>query len=107
VSKLTRWTVGYAAGREIVEAADQHAAWNTLRNRPLEDFGLIVTALREGDDEGERIAVHTTALLLTWGRDDEARFLLDALAAAGVDDAPADYAYAQAHGRPELVGPVP
>ena len=96
---MDNWIVGTARGKETIRALDQHAAWNTLRTRPIEDFGIIVTALREGDPEDEQVAVHTTALLLTWGRDEEARWLLDALTAAGLDDTTHDLTYAFAHGR--------
>jgi len=96
---MTLWNIQLGAGERTIEAVDQHAAWNTLRNEPLESFGLIVTAKREGQSEDERIGVHTAALLLTWGRDEEARWLLDALAAAGVESRDTDLAYAFEHGR--------
>lgn len=68
----TAWVIGIKAGKEQVEAADQWEAWDTLRDRPMTDFGLIATALPEGADEGERIGVHTSALMRRWGRIGEA-----------------------------------
>lgn len=41
---LIRWHLKSFAINEVVEADDQWEAWDTLSERPLEDFGLIVMA---------------------------------------------------------------
>ena len=54
----------------VVEAPDQWVAWDTLRDRPAADFGLLVTA--EANEDGEPIAVRTEILMTRWGRDADA-----------------------------------
>lgn len=68
------WTLRTGSIREDAVEADQWAAWNTLRNRAAEDFGLIAVAIPNGDEE-RMIPVQTAALMRTWGRtEDAARF---------------------------------
>lgn len=55
---------------EIVQADDQWEAWDTLRDRPILDFGLIATA--EPDESGDPILVKTADLMRRWDRDDDA-----------------------------------
>ena len=55
---------------EVVLAEDQYAAWDTLRERPAVDFGLIVTA--EPDETADSIPVHTSALMTWWERHEDA-----------------------------------
>lgn len=82
----------------IVRAADQFEAWDTLRDRPLSHFGLVVTA--EPDESGDPIPVHTSALLFSWGRDHEARMLIDAAVSVGLPDTTeADLEYAKERNR--------
>ena len=93
-----RWHITSKGINEYVVAPDQWAAWNTLRNRPVEDFGLIVSA--EPDDNDEAIPVHTATLMFAWNRDDDAAL---AIAVAIANDLPdttvANLAVAEQHGR--------
>lgn len=69
---------------ELVRAADQHEAYDTLRHRPLKEFGLIVTA--EPDESGDPIAIRTSALMFSWGRDQDAEDCIRAARFAGLAD---------------------
>ena len=89
------WHLRSAGINEIVRAVDQFTAWNTLRQRPTEDFGLIVTA--EPDENDDRIPVHTSALMTWWGRDEEAQLARDFAISKGLPDtAESDAAFAEA-----------
>lgn len=68
--KTHRWMLRSRQIAEVVVAEDQWGAWNTLRNRPVEDFGLLVTA--EPDENDDPIPVHTATLMRKWGRTAEA-----------------------------------
>lgn len=74
---MTNWLVKTKDIREVVEAADQFAAWDTLAKRPMRDFGLVVTAERNGD--GDPIGIQTAMLMRRWRRHTAAR-LFDQLA---------------------------
>lgn len=94
-----KWRLTSRQIDEAVVAEDQHAAWNTLRNRPVEDFGLIVTATPSNNDD-DAIPVRTAALMLTWGRDSDALDFIEAAVAQGLPDTrDGDMRYAVAHGR--------
>lgn len=89
------WHLRSRAIDELVQAADQFAAWDTLRDRPLEDFGLIVTA--ERDEDADPIGVHTSGLMFWWGRDDDAKRLIALAIENGLPDTTAaDRAFAEA-----------
>lgn len=71
-SSATRlWILRSANIREVVRAVDQWEAWDTLRARPVSDFGLIVIA-EPDEDEDESILVHSETLFRRWGREDDA-----------------------------------
>ena len=70
---------------EIVAAEDQFAAWNTLRHRPVEDFGLIVTANSTGNDD-DTIGQHTSRLMLGWGRTEDAFAFAELARSMGLPD---------------------
>ena len=70
---MQEWRIHSRAIDEVVVAVDQWAAWNTLRNHPAEDFGLIVVAAPDGNED-RAIPVHTATLMRKWDR------LADALA---------------------------
>ncbi len=75
---MPRYRIWSRAIDEWIEAEDQFAAWDTIRDRPAEDFGLIVTA--EPDESADPIPVRTSALMFWWGRDEDAeRFIALAL----------------------------
>lgn len=78
------WHLRSRAIDELVRAADQFEAWQTLRDRPLEDFGVIVTA--EPDETGDRIGVHTATLMFWWGRDEDASAVIATAIEAGLPD---------------------
>lgn len=63
---MKRWLVKSRDIMEIVPAADQWEAWDTLKDRPIEDFGLVVLA--EPDESGDPIPVQTVTLMERWGR---------------------------------------
>ena len=67
---MARWHLTSRRINEVVEAEDQWAAWNTLRNRPADDFGMLVQA--EANENGDPIPVKTTTLMTRWGRDEDA-----------------------------------
>lgn len=81
---VRRWLVKTGTIVQIVPAVTQWGAWNTLRSRPVEDFGLIVTA--EPDDSGDPIPVHTSQLMRDWGRFTDADLFDDAARAQGLID---------------------
>jgi hypothetical protein len=78
------WHLRSAAVDEFVRAPNQFAAWETLRDRPTADFGLVVTA--EADESADPIVVRTSALMFWWGRDDEAEAFVGAAVANGLPD---------------------
>lgn len=78
------WHVKSGLIDEFVRAADQHAAFDTLRDRPVEEFGLIVTA--EPDESADPIAIRTSALLFSWGREQDAEDCIRAARFAGLSD---------------------
>jgi hypothetical protein len=78
------WRVRSRAIDEIVVVADQFAAWDTLKGRPVEDFGLIVTA--EPNESADPIPIHTAALMFSWCRDADALRLIEVAVANGLGD---------------------
>ena len=79
---MTRWMLTSRRISEVVTAIDQWAAWNTLRTRPVEDFGLIVSA--EPNENGDPIPVHTATLMRQWGRESDAELFDDAARLQGL-----------------------
>jgi hypothetical protein len=87
VSTETRtrtWRLRSKGIDEVTRADDQFAAWETLRARPVEDFGLVVTA--EPDESGNPIPVRSSALMFAWGREEDARAAVAVAVAAGLPD---------------------
>jgi hypothetical protein len=68
----TRWQLRSREINEFVVAADQWEAWDTLRDRSIYDFGLVVSAEPHESGDHEVIPVHTATLMRRWGRDDDA-----------------------------------
>lgn len=64
--KKQQWLVRTKAVSVVVKAQDQWEAWDVLKERPLEDFGLICSA--EANEDGDPIPVQTATLMLRWGR---------------------------------------
>lgn len=81
---MARWVLRSRNIFEVVEAHDQFAAWNTLRIRPADDFGILVTA--EPDEDGDPIPVRTSQLMMSWGREDDGLAFVAAAIAAGLPD---------------------
>ena len=95
---MTNWTIRSRGFEVTISAPDQHAAWNTLRNRPESDFGLVVSAFPDGGEDN-LIAVHTSALMTAWRRNGGARrFRRHAIAMGLPDTAASDRRYATDHG---------
>lgn len=78
------WHIRSGSIDELVLADDQLAAWDTLRERPASDFGLIVTA--EPDESADPISVRTSALMFGWGRDEDAAAFITAAQLHGLGD---------------------
>ncbi|KKN84422.1 hypothetical protein LCGC14_0288840 [marine sediment metagenome] len=71
---------------EIVEASDQWQAFDSLQNRSVDDFGLIVEAQPVRETRAESFGVRTSLLFGRWGRTDEARKLIKAGVRCGLPD---------------------
>lgn len=69
--KQIRWIVSSSDMREVVFAADQFAAWDTLRDRPAEEFSLIAKA--ECNESADPFLIRTSLLMLRWGRREDSR----------------------------------
>lgn len=80
------WHVVTSGINEVLRAEDQFAAWDTFRDRPVEDFGLIVTA--EADESADPLAIQTSVLMTRWGRADDAVLFVEAAIAAGLTEGP-------------------
>lgn len=78
------WHIRSREINEVVNAADQFAAWDTLSDRPVEDFGLVVAAEREED--ADPVYVRTSALMFRWGRDADAEAFISVAVANGLPD---------------------
>jgi hypothetical protein len=90
------WSLHSGTIREVVRAPDQFAAWSVLRDRDAEEFGFLVAA--EPDENGDPLLVRTSALMLAWGRDDDARAFVEAAIEAGMPDTTAkDCQFAEKH----------
>lgn len=87
MNKQYKWFLRSRDIDEIVSAPDQFAAYETLRDRPGADFGLIVTAHRADltEDEGS-YACRTSLLMGQWGRIAEAKAFVKAGIAYGMGD---------------------
>jgi hypothetical protein len=92
------WRIRSGEIDELVRAPDQIAAWDTLRDRPLEAFGVVASA--EPDESADPIYVRTSALMFRWGRDNDARVIIRmAVDLVGLPDTTvADQEFARTHG---------
>jgi hypothetical protein len=74
MSKKIKWHLTSAEISTFVYAEDQFAAYDTIRDLPAEDFGMIVQA--EPDENMEPFPVRTSLLMFRWGREADAlRFI--------------------------------
>lgn len=80
-----RWRVGSGDISEWVFAPDQFAAFDTLRDRPAEDFGCIVTA-EPDENPDDMVPVRTSILMFRWFRDDAARRFIERMMEEGMPD---------------------
>lgn len=63
-----KWMLESREIDEVVEARDQWEAYDTLKDRPLGDFGLIVTAQPANETNEHAVGVRTAFLFGTrWG----------------------------------------
>jgi hypothetical protein len=69
---------------EYVRARDQFEAWDTLKDRPVEDFGIVTTA--ELNESSDPIPIRTAALLFSWCRDEDALRLIEVAMANDLPD---------------------
>lgn len=69
---------------EFIYAADQFEAYDTLKDRSAYDFGLIVEA--EPDENDDPILVRTSQLMFRWRRDDEAKLFVQRAIQEGMPD---------------------
>lgn len=67
---MPRWHLRSREINEVVQAADQWEAWDSLRDRSAVDFGLVVSA--EPDENGDPFPVKTATLMHRWGREEDA-----------------------------------
>lgn len=77
------WHLRSAAIDELVRADDQWEAWDTLRERPIEDFSLVVVA-EPNEDADASIPVQTAMLMRRWERDQDADLCDEAARRAGL-----------------------
>ncbi len=83
---MTRWTVETLKEIRNVEASDQWEAYDTLRDLPIERFGLIVVATPEGRSSADSIPIRTSMLMFRWGRRMDAHLFLARAMAEGLPD---------------------
>lgn len=81
---MPTWVLRSGRIHEVVSAPDQFSAFDVLRDRPVQDFGLIVTA--EPDEDADPVGVRTSALLLHWGREADAAMVIQAAIGQGLPD---------------------
>lgn len=82
-----KWFVSSKNIDEVVEAADRWEAFDTLRDRPAEDFGLIVEVQPVRETQEEAVAIRTSALFgKRWGRPEIAERFIAAAVAQGLGD---------------------
>lgn len=83
-----KWYVDTKNIHTIVVAADQFEAYDTLKENPATDFGLIVTAQRVDKTEDEGSYGCRTSLLMgkRWGRVEDAKLFVEAGIAQGMGD---------------------
>lgn len=65
------WHISGGDISEFVHADDQFQAWDTLRDRSAYDFGLIMKA--EPNENDDPFLVRTSMLMRRWGRIDDAK----------------------------------
>ncbi len=83
---MALWIITTKDITEMVEAPDQHGAYEVLREAPAHQFGLIVTATPSGKSEADAYSCRTSLLLGQWGRIADARQFISAAIAAGLGD---------------------
>ena len=81
-----RWTVETLKEIVNVEAVDQWGAYDSLRDLPVERFGLFVIATPEDGTADDAIAVRTSFLMFRWGRRMDAHLFLARAMADGLPD---------------------
>lgn len=88
---MDTWIVKTRRMVRVVQAEDQWAAWDCLRDEPPERFGITVEARRADAPEADAYAVRTAHLMgRRWGRPDVARAFILAGGAVGLPDTSAE-----------------
>ncbi len=82
----SKWYVTTKDIDEVVEAADQWEAFDSLRSRAASEFGLVVEAQPVNETRDESMAVRTSLLFNRWGYPEIARRFIEAAVAAGLPD---------------------
>ena len=81
-----KWFLSSKNIDEVVEAEDQWAAFDTLRERDLFDFGLVVEAQPVRETGEAAIAIRTSALFGRWGNRVAAQYFIGAAKERGLPD---------------------
>jgi hypothetical protein len=81
-----KWQLRSRQIREVVHAPDVWAAFDTLRDRPIDDFGLVVEAEPNELGSDQSIPVRTSVLMLRWKRMEDWDVCIQTGIAAGYGD---------------------
>jgi hypothetical protein len=81
-----RWFVSTKDIDEIVEASDQWEAFNSLKGRSPDEFGLVVEVQPVRETSEAAIAVRTSKLFGLWGDPVIAKQFIEAAIALGLPD---------------------
>ena len=85
-----KWLVSTKNIDEVVEAADQWEAFDSLRGREAIEFGLVVEAQPAQETAEAAIAIRTSALFGRWGDAGTARLFIKAGIQYGLPDTSAE-----------------
>lgn len=85
-----KWYVTSKNIDEIVEAANQWEAFDSLSSRTADDFGLVVEAQLVNETVEESFGVRTSKLFARWNRPEEARLFIAAAISLGLPDTSVD-----------------
>jgi hypothetical protein len=82
--KPIKWTITSGSIRWEGISLTQFSAFDRIRSRPVEEFGMISLA---ENDRGESFPIRTSILMFRWYRDaDAARFIAQMINEEGIPD---------------------
>ena len=81
-----KWFLNSKNIDEIVEASDSWEAFDTLRDRPLADFGSVVEVQPTNETRETAIAIRTSALFGRWGNRVAALYFIGVAKELGLPD---------------------